>query len=189
MPAQIRAETDVRWVTDVLDLREPIAGIPSPTIAVTTMMLDKRDYDLINAMQIDSTSSQLQLGEKVGLSAPAVNRRIKKMFDTGLLSRQVVVENASELGLPITAITHVQVIKTHIETLVQIEAKLRASPYVQQCYYVSGNWDFILIILAKDPEHYSKLVRELFNDNPHIKRYETSIKIKTVKHSYVTPLS
>lgn len=76
------------------------------------------------------------------------------------------------LGLPITAITQVQVIKTHIETLAEIEARLTESPYVQQCYYVSGNWDFVPIILARDPEHYSALVRELFQDNPYFKRFE-----------------
>ena len=127
--------------------------------------------------------------EKVGLSAPAVNRRIKKMFDSGLLRREVVVSKPSDLGLPITAITQVQVVKTHIETLAEIEARLSASPFVQQCYYVSGSWDFVLIILAKDPEHYSELARELFHDNPYIKRFETSIKIKTVKQSFITPLT
>ena len=153
------------------------------------MILDKQDLDLINAIQKDATSSQHQLGEKIGISAAAVNRRIKRLFDAGLIRRQVVVESPSRLGLPITAITQVQVIKTHIETLAEIEARLTESPYVQQCHYVSGNWDFVLIILARDPEHYSTLVRDLFHDNPYIKRIETSIEIKTVKKTYITPLA
>jgi Lrp/AsnC family leucine-responsive transcriptional regulator len=57
-----------------------------------------------------------------------------------------------------------------------------------QCYHVTGNADFILVILAKDIQDYDALARRLFIENPSVKRYQTSIVVNTVKLETMIPL-
>lgn len=110
------------------------------------------------------------------------------MTNAGNIQRKFVVNRPEELGLSITVITQIEVRKDKVESLTSIESNLVECPFVQQCYYVSGEWDFILVILAKNLEHYTSLTRELFFEKNNIKRFHTLVAIKTVKYSHLTPV-
>ena len=63
-----------------------------------------------------------------------------------------------------------------------------ATPEVMQCYHVTGDVDFILIISASDMEDYEAITRRLFVDNPAVRGYKTSIVMKRVKCGLALPL-
>jgi DNA-binding Lrp family transcriptional regulator len=59
---------------------------------------------------------------------------------------------------------------------------------VQQCYYVTGDWDFVLVLLVRDMAEYTRLTRDLFFASNNVKRFKTLVVMKRTKVSLEVPL-
>ena len=65
--------------------------------------------------------------------------------------------------------------------------RMHASPYVQQCYYVTGDADFIVVFTAKDMQDYDGIVSALFVEDANIRRFRTSVVMNRIKVSLAIP--
>ncbi len=143
--------------------------------------LDDFDLKILAILQKDNLTPQRTIGEAVNLSAPAVQRRIKRMTDMGVIKANVAVVDPDALGQPITIFVEVEVIS---ETAAQIEAakqQFASTPEIQQCYYVTGEADFVLVLVVSDMARYETLTRELFFGNNNVKRFKTFVAMDRVK--------
>ncbi len=59
---------------------------------------------------------------------------------------------------------------------------------IQQCCYVTGEYDFILIVTARDMADYDALTRRIFFESPHIEKFHTTVTIESVKVGLAIPL-
>lgn len=66
---------------------------------------------------------------------------------------------------------------------------MRQSPEVQQCYYVTGSADFMLVVTAPDMATYEDFTRRKFFDNPNIRGFRTSVVMDRVKVGLDVPLA
>ncbi|WP_260958624.1 Lrp/AsnC family transcriptional regulator [Pseudomonas citri] len=152
------------------------------------MDLDAFDYALLDAVQRDATTSQQNLGERVNLSAAAVNRRLKKMNSEGVILGTVARVDPVALGYTLTVITEVEVENERLDLLDEMKRAFLACPQVQQCYYVAGECDFLLIMLVKNMEQYTQLTRELFFESNNVKRFKTLVSMSNVKSELYVPV-
>lgn len=152
------------------------------------MSLDQYDLALLEAVQQDATTSQLDLGAQVNLSSAAVNRRLKKMHADGVIKKTVALVDPARLGYTLTVITEVEVESERLDLLDSMKRSFLACPEVQQCYYVAGECDFVLIMLVRDMEQYTELTRELFFENNNVKRFKTLVSMSTVKTGLIVPV-
>ncbi len=153
------------------------------------MTLDHFDMALLDAVQRDAGTSQLDLGAKVNLSSAAVNRRLKKMSTDGVIRRTVAQVSAEMLGYTLTVITEVEVENERLDLLDDMKKAFLACPQVQQCFYVAGECDFVLIMLVKNMEQYTQLTRELFFESNNVKRFKTLVSMSNVKMGMFVPTS
>ncbi|MNO69547.1 Leucine-responsive regulatory protein [compost metagenome] len=151
------------------------------------MNLDQFDRALLEAVQQDATTSQLELGERVNLSSAAVNRRLKKMGADGVIQRTVAQVNPASLGYTLTVIAEVEVESERLDLLDEMKRSFLACPQVQQCYYVAGECDFVLIMLVRNMEQYTQLTRELFFESNNVKRFRTLVSMSNVKTGLAVP--
>ncbi|MDZ5111305.1 Lrp/AsnC family transcriptional regulator [Pseudomonas putida] len=151
------------------------------------MSLDSFDRALLEVVQRDATTSQIDLGEQVNLSSAAVNRRLKKLGSEGAIQRTVAQVNPASLGYMLTVITEVEVESERLELLDEMKKTFMACPQVQQCYYVAGECDFVLIMLVKNMEQYTQLTRALFFQNNNVKRFKTLVSMSNVKTGLAVP--
>jgi len=112
------------------------------------MNLDAFDLALLEAVQRDATLSQQELGERVHLSAAAVNRRLKKLAEDGVIRSTVCLVDPERLGYALTIIAEVEVESERLDLLDAMKRSFPACPQVQQCYYVAGECDFVLVFLV-----------------------------------------
>ena len=152
------------------------------------MSLDHFDLALLDAIQRDASTSQLELGEQVNLSSAAVNRRLKKMTADGVIQGTVARLDAAALGYTLTVITEVEVVTERLDLLDDMKRAFLACPCVQQCYYVAGECDFVLIMLVQNMEQYTEITRELFFENNNVKKFKTLVSMSTVKTGNCIPL-
>ena len=151
------------------------------------MALDHFDMALLDAVQRNAGTSQLDLGAMVNLSSAAVNRRLKKMAGDGVIRGTVAQVSAEMLGYALTVITEVEVENERLDLLDDMKKMFLACPQVQQCYYVTGECDFVLIMLVKNMDQYTQLTRELFFESNNVKRFKTLVSMSNVKTGMLVP--
>jgi len=150
--------------------------------------LDDTDRALLGLLQADARMPQSALGARVGLSAAAVNRRIRRMADTGVIHRVSAVVAPDRLDFRLTVIAQVEVVNEQPDALDQTQTAFTDCPHVQQCYYVTGEWDFVLIMIVRDMDEYTRLTRELFFASNNVKRFTSLVVMNRAKVSLDVPV-
>ena len=151
-------------------------------------ILDSFDLQLLALVQQDARLSQADLGTRVNLSTAAVNRRLKRMADDGVITRYAAVLDPPAVGYPLTIIAGVETESERVDLLDEMKRAFASCPEVQQCYYVTGDWDFILIFTVTNMEHYNALTRQLFFKNNNVKRFKTFVTMSRVKVGLSVPV-
>lgn len=150
--------------------------------------LDSFDRAILAVLQKDNTTPQRVIGEAVNLSAPAVQRRIKRMEETGIIRANVALVDPAKVGHPITLFVEVEVESERAELIDAAKRSFIALPEVQQCYYVTGDADFILVITVATMAEYEALTRRLFFENNNVKRFRTFVAMDRVKVGLEVPV-
>ncbi len=150
--------------------------------------LDKYDRQLLAEVQADARLAQNELGNRINLSTAAVNRRLKRLADAGVIEKYTAVVAPAALGYAVTLVVTVEVESEQIDLLDAMKRTFERCPQVQQCYYVAGEWDFVLIITAHDMEQYNALTRQLFFSNNNVKRFKTLVAMDRVKVGLDVPV-
>ncbi|TPJ38595.1 Lrp/AsnC family transcriptional regulator [Mesorhizobium sp. B2-6-6] len=150
--------------------------------------LDSFDLAILAVLQKDNTTPQRLIGEAVNLSAPAVQRRIKRMQQTGVIAANVAVIEPAAVGQPITIFVEVELESERTELIDAAKRQFLAAPEVQQCYYVTGEADFILAITVADMSAYEALTRRLFFDSNNVRKFRTFVAMDRVKVGLTVPL-
>ncbi|HEX2552284.1 MAG TPA: Lrp/AsnC family transcriptional regulator [Microvirga sp.] len=150
--------------------------------------LDPFDVAILTILQRDNATPQRVIGEAVNLSAPAVQRRIRRMEEAGVIRANVAVVDPTRLGPSITIFVEVEVISETAELIDAAKREFASIPEVQQCYYVTGEADFVLVILVPTMADYEALTRRLFFGNNNVKRFRTFVAMDRVKVGLTVPL-
>lgn len=142
---------------------------------MATTELDGIDHKLLDLLQTDARQSLENLAGQVGLSAPAVQRRIKRMREDKIIVRDVIEIAPEAIGLNMTFIVNVGLERERAEQIDAFRRKVAEEPRVQQCYYVTGEADFVLIVLARSMDDFEAMTRRLFFDDANVRRFRTSV--------------
>ncbi|MGR5209514.1 Lrp/AsnC family transcriptional regulator [Vibrio rotiferianus] len=143
--------------------------------------LDKADLAILSILQEDCRSPLDQIADEVGLSTVTVQRRIKRLRDSGVILRDVSVLDPEQLGWKMTFLVLVEMERERSDMLDNFRKRMINEPQVQQCYYITGEADFAVICLAKDMEDFEVLTHRLFFDDPNIRRFKTNVVMRRNK--------
>ncbi|MGY5802186.1 Lrp/AsnC family transcriptional regulator [Rhizobium hainanense] len=150
--------------------------------------LDRTDKAILNLLQRDNKMSQRKIAELVNLSAPAVQRRIKRLEDTGVIQANVSIVDPAKVGQPIILFAQVAMESERTDLYEMAKRSFVAAPEVQQCYYVTGEADFMLVISVRSMSDYEALTRRLFFQNNNVKHFRTFVAMDRVKVGLSIPL-
>lgn len=143
--------------------------------------LDGFDVAILSILERDNTTPQRTIGEAVNLSAAAVQRRIRRMEEDGVIQANVAIVDPACVGRPLTVLVAVDVESERVDLLDAAKASFVAAPEVQQCYYVAGDTDFLLVLTVGSMGEYEAVTRRLFFGNPNVKRFRTFVAMDRVK--------
>lgn len=150
-------------------------------------VLDPFDLKILRILQRNNLTSQRDIAQQVNLSPAAVHRRIQRLQETGIISRQAAVLVPEKVGRPITLIVEVSVESERIEALSDLKRVFAAAPEVQQCYYVTGEVDFVLVLTVASMQEYQVLARRLFAENANVTWFKTIVALDRVKVGLEVP--
>jgi len=150
--------------------------------------LSRSDRKLLQALQRDTTLSQIELADRSGLSRTSVWRRIRELEEAGLIEGKVALLNSRKLGFQIHVLLSVSMNKHSVRTRQDFEAHVQTLPEVTECFSVSGDRDYLLHIVARDMESYNDFLNTRILDHPSVHSASSSFALRRVKYTTALPL-
>ncbi|MES2041855.1 MAG: Lrp/AsnC family transcriptional regulator [Pseudomonadota bacterium] len=152
------------------------------------MQLDRFDRQLLNLVQQDSSLAAERLAEQVPLSPSAIQRRLRRMREQGVIMRDAALVDPAKIGRPNFFIVSLEVERERPELLAQLRTWLNEQVHVQQAFYVTGEVDFVLIVTAPNMEAFDALMSRLMQENTNVKRFTTNVSLGLVKRGLTIPV-
>lgn len=150
--------------------------------------MDQIDRALLRELQVNADRSLDDLGELVGLSASAVQRRIARMKADGTITRIVAEVDPIKLGLPVSIVTTVRFERDSHEYTKDLIAKLQARPEVQMLHMLTGQHDLLIVSVVGDLADYSAGVLVDIEGDTNVSRIETNVSLWSIKSTQALPV-
>lgn len=142
--------------------------------------LDAIDTAIIRAIQQNGRISNADLAQRVGLSSSACSRRLDILEKSGVVSGYHAHISPQALDYRTTAIVHISLSGQFAKTLAEFEAAVKRCPNVLACHLMSGEYDYILRVAAKDLEDYERIHREWLSALPHVVKINSSFALREI---------
>ncbi|MDP3549825.1 MAG: Lrp/AsnC family transcriptional regulator [Novosphingobium sp.] len=150
--------------------------------------LDGIDRRLLAELQAEGRMTNVELAQRVGLTAPPCLRRVRALEDEGVIRGYHADLDASKLGFAITVFALVSLKSQAEESLRQFEDHMRTLPEVRECHMLNGEIDFILKIVSRDLQSFQEFLTSKLTPAPNVASVKTSLTIRTAKQVPGVPL-
>ena len=149
---------------------------------------DAIDRKLLALIQEDASLPLHEIGDRVGLSPSAVQRRLARHKASGVIAKHVAVLDPAATPGIVLACVFARLTKESRELHARFQKRLCARREVQQCYDLAGEWDYLVIVAAPSMARCRIVIDELFLDAPNVERYDTRFVFEVVKLGLELPL-
>jgi len=154
----------------------------------TTIPLDDLDRKLLDMLQQDAGRTLYELGDAVGLSPSAVQRRLARYRSSGLIARQIAVLDPGAVPGTVLACVLITLERESKRHHAAFQERMRTAPEVQQCYDLAGEHDYVAIFATSSLARCRAAIDELLMGAPNVKRFETLFVFDTIKSGLSIPL-
>ena len=150
--------------------------------------LDPIDARILDILQQDAGLSVAEVADRVGLSASPCWRRIKRLEDSGLITKRVTLLNAQLLGLDFEVYAIVKLTLPSSENLEIFDKAVAGWSEVVQCATITGREDYVLRIITSDMHAFDRFLREKLLALGLVSDCESHIVTRGVKNVTSLPL-
>ena len=151
--------------------------------------LDEIDRQLLTELQGRGRITNVELANRVGLTAPPCLRRVRALEETGVIKGYHADLDASKLGFSITVFAMVSLRSQAEDDLREFEQAMRDLPEVREVHMLNGEIDFILKIVSRDLQSFQEFLTSKLTPAPNVGSVKTSLTIRTSKHTPGVPLA
>lgn len=150
--------------------------------------LDAIDRRLLAELQAEGRITNVDLAQRVGLTAPPCLRRVRALEESGVIRGYHADLDAAKLGFAITVFAMVSLRSQAEEDLRAFEEHIKALPEVRECHMLNGEIDFILKIVSRDLQSFQEFLTSRLTPAPNVASVKTSLTIRTAKNQPGVPL-
>lgn len=154
------------------------------------MQLDKLDQRILRHLQQDGSISNLELAQRIGLSATPCARRVKQLEDAGIIERRVTLLNPSKIDLKLTALIQISMDRHTPERFEVFEKAVLVCPEVIECLLITGQAaDYLLKVVVPDMEYYQEFLLNKITRIPGVSDVHSSFVLRRVVSTTELPLN
>lgn len=143
--------------------------------------MDRLDIRILSILQRDGQISMARLSEQVGLSLSACHRRVKMLETDGRISHYAARLNRKSVGLEIQVFIEAKLVSQRRDDIDAFEKAIGEMPEVLECHLISGEFDYLIRVAARNTEDYETLYRERLTLIPSVAQMKTLLCLSTVK--------
>lgn len=152
------------------------------------MQYDQIDARILEVVQKNNRLTSEVIGEMVGLSATACQRRLKRLRSEGIIEGDVSIVSPKAVGRPIEMLVLVTLERERADIIDKFKKAIKSSAEVVNGFYVTGDADFVVYISASSMDDYEKFTRQFFYQNSDIKGFKTMVILDRVKAAFAVPI-
>jgi Lrp/AsnC family transcriptional regulator len=153
----------------------------------TSLQIDTIDWAILGVLQNDASLSVAEVGERVGLSSNACWRRIRRLEDSGVIARKVVLVDPEKLGLATTVFVAIKTQRHDPEWLAAFATGIAGIEEVTECHRMAGDVDYLLKLVVRDIAHYDRIYRKLIAKVPDLADVSSSFSMEKLKATTALP--
>jgi Lrp/AsnC family transcriptional regulator len=150
--------------------------------------IDRLDLRLLDILQREGALSVADVAARLRISTTTCWRRIQQLETDGVIRARVALLDRAALGLDVTIFAHVKLATTSRDAIAQFEAAIRDRSEVLDCHTLTGEWDFLLKIVAKNIKAYEAFYLDYLSRIPCVQSVNSSVAVTAIKESTLLPL-
>jgi DNA-binding Lrp family transcriptional regulator len=143
-------------------------------------MMDKIDRSILSILQENARIPNVELADRVGLSASACLRRVAQLEQSGLITGYHARLSHEKLGHSVLVLVHITLHGQSADMLAEFERAVSTVPQVLACFLLAGESDYLLRIAARDVTDYGRIHSEYLSALPHVLRMESNFALREV---------
>ena len=153
-----------------------------------TGSLDALDCKILGVLQADGRATNVELAARVHLSAPQCFRRVRSLEERGVIRGYTAQVLPEALGLGVAAYVSLNIAGEQFGRVRDIEASIRAFPQILECHTVSGDYDYLLKVVAHDLKSLSQFLTDRLMRVPGVDDVRSMICLEEVKAASPLPV-
>ena len=142
--------------------------------------MDRLDKSILSILQENARISNVELSERISLSASACLRRVAQLEKDGLITGYHANLSLDKLGHSVLVLVHITLQGQSKEMLSDFEAAVGEIPQVLACFLLAGESDYLLRIAAKDVTDFGRIHSDYLAALPHVLRMESNFVLREV---------
>ena len=150
--------------------------------------LDSIDKRLLAELQDEGRITNVELANRVGLTAPPCLRRVRALEEDGVIRGYHADLDPSRLGFSITVFAMVSLKSQAEAALREFEEAMHELPEVREVHMLNGEIDFIIKIVSRDLQTFQEFLTSKLTPAPNVDSVKTSLTIRTSKNEPGVPL-
>lgn len=145
--------------------------------------MDRIDKKILMLLQRNAKQNTKEIATSIGLSVTPTYERIKKLEKQGIISSYVALVDRMKIGKSVVAYCQVTLTQHQKDLIDRFNDKMLSFPEILECQHVSGNFDFLLKVVANDMNDFHKFLNEKLAVVDGISTIHSSFVMKSIKSS------
>lgn len=150
---------------------------------MSELLINKLDLKILNLLQKDGRMKYSELANQVGLTTSPCIERVKRLERDGFIQSYTAVLNPKKLNVSMVVFVQVRLDRSIKNSFAKFRQSVLALPQVQECYLVTGNYDFTIKARVSDMDAYRKFLESDLLSIPGVQESTSSVVIDAIKES------
>ncbi|WP_017901813.1 Lrp/AsnC family transcriptional regulator [Pseudomonas asplenii] len=151
--------------------------------------LDRVEIAIADRLQRDGRLSNVKLAEQLSLSEASCWRKLKRLEECGVVEGYQAVLNRKKLGLGVMAFVQISCTDHSEEATAKLERIIESAPQVLSCHNTTGEADFLLQVVARDLDSYSRFVEKVLRKLPGVSSIRSNLSLRELKTTNRLPVT
>lgn len=150
--------------------------------------LTAAEREILRLLQADAGLTIEEIASRVGLSVSATQRRLQRLRANKVILGEVALVDPKAVGRPLTLLVELELERDRPELMPALQQWIARSADVQQAWTITGRGDCTLVVLAASIEDFDALMERLMVENPNVRKFTTSVVLRSLKRSLAVPI-
>lgn len=142
---------------------------------------DEMDRRILKELAGDARLANNELAERVGLSASACLRRLRRLEEAEIIQGYTALIDPAVNGWTMTALASIRLSRQHEDEIQMFENAVREWDEVLECHLVTGSRDYVLKVMSSGLDDYERFIKEKIARLKCVDTIETSFVMNTIK--------
>lgn len=149
---------------------------------------DRYDRIILETLQADGRASNVELSDRVNLSPPQCYRRVQRLEQEGVIRGYAAQVEPAALGLGVTAFVSLSLAREQFKQVRSVEKAIRQFPEILECYTISGDFDYLLKVVAVDLKSLSAFLTDRLMQVPGVAGVRSMVCMEEIKPASPLPI-